>query len=278
MCIKVLVAFILGWLAVPAGAWRVAQPSSGSGATASEWASMSEEVIEEVKRVAPTPEPGTLDDAASSLPGEGVEEPRPSWDVRRQSRYAAATRPHRGWIPSRSVGRSLPFHHPGIDSVSSGLVREEVVKVVTGIDVVDTYMALLRIFNIKLYVRERDYTLPTNPVAHLHVALTDGDERFGASFVMRESDDEEGVFYLDDPEEAMREIGWVIEAFFKKSRPQLVFLRLDGVLPKRRPFTPAYSIRLADIPVETGARFHHYPPENPDVDGRRINMDGWFLR
>lgn len=277
MCIKVLVAFILGWLAVPAGAWQVAEPSSGSGATASEWASMSEEVVE-VKPVAPMPEPGTLDDAASSQPGGGIEEPRPSWDVERQSQYALATRPHRGWIPSDSVGMSLPFHHPGIDGVDLGLVREEFVKVFTGIDVVDTYMSLLRIFNIKLYVREPDYTLPTNPVAHLHVALTDGDERFGASFVMRESDDEEGVFYFDDPEEVMREIGWIIKASFPDSRPQLVFLRLDGVLAKRRPFTPAYSIRLADTPVETGARFHHYPRGNPDVEGRRINMDGWFLR
>lgn len=277
MCIKVL-AFILGWLAVPAGAWQVAEPSSGSGATASEWASMSEEVVE-VKPVAPTPEHGTLDDAASSQPGEGIEEPRPSWDVERQSQYALATRPHRGWIPSRSVGRSLPFHHPGIDGVDLDLVREEFVKVFTGIDVVDTYMSLLRIFNIKLYVRELDYTLPTNPVAHLRVVLTDGDERVGASFVMRESDDEEGVFYFDDPEEVMREIGWIIKASFPDSRPQLVFLRLDGVLAKRRPFTPAYSIRLADIPVETGARFHHYHPENAHLKAARpTNMDEWFLR
>ena len=94
---------------------------------------------------------------------------------------------------------------------------------------------------------------------------------------MRESDEHQGVFFLDDPPLAIGAIGREIEAFFKNTRPRLVFLSLTGVLPDERPFTPAYSIRLGEIPVETGVRFHHYQPHQV-FERRQLNMDGWFLR
>ena len=198
------------------------------------------------------------------------------WE-RQQRRYGLVTRPHRG-MGSWWAGRSLPFQHPGMDGLDMALVREEFLKVATGIEVLDTYLALLRLLNIKLYVGDWDYTLETKPEAHLTVLLAAGEKRAAATFLMRESEEQKGVYFLDDPQSALEEIGWRIEAFFKNTRPRLVFFSLTDAVPHERPFTPPYSIRVADIPVETGTRFHHYHPENADSERRRLNMEGWFVR
>ena len=282
-CPPVLV-LVLVLVSMSASGWQA--PELVAGSKPDDWMKASEGVIG-LQRGEVTPSelappasdakaPARAESATSRPPAEG------SRRERMQRRYGLTVRPHRGWQPDRSVGRSLPFHHPGIDSVDEDLVREEMLEVFTGIDVMDTYLSLLRIFNIKLYVRElvgedAFYTLQINPEAHLAIVLTDGKKNAAAVLLMRESEEHQGVFFLDDPQLAIEEIGWGIEAFFKNSRPRLVFASLTGVLPDERPFTPAYSIRLGEIPVETGARFHHYQPHQVS-ERRRLNMDGWFLR
>ena len=266
-----LVLPVLVLLSMSASGWQA--PELVAGSKPDDWMKASEGVIGP-QRGEVTPSERVTPASDANVPG--------SWRERMQRRYGLTARPHRGWQPSDSVGRSFPFHHPGIDSVDMDLVREEMLMASTGIDVLDTYLLTLRIFNIKLYVREpigedAFYTLPINPEAHLAVVLTDGKRNTAVALLMRESDEQEGVFFLDDPQLAIEEIGREIEAFFKNARPHLVFVSLTGVLPDERPFTPAYSIRLGEIPVETGARFHHYQPHQV-FERRQLNMDSWFLR
>ena len=267
---------------------RGQNPETVSWLNADNWRTESEEIIGlERGEIQPSELPATVSDAEAPAKGEPAAEGGGFWRERIQRRYGLTARPHRGWWPSQSVGRSVPFYHPGIDGVDQHLVREEMLQVFTGIDRADTYLSLLRIFNIKLYARElvrenEFFALPINAEGHLAVVLTDGEKRSAASFLMRESDEHQGVFFLDNPQLAMQKLGQGLGELgrgelFQNSRPRLVFESLTGVLPRERPFTPAYSIRLGEIPVETGTRFHHYQPHERSKR-RRLNMHGWFLR